>query len=138
MLHGVLTARDWLQYGNMSGITSLTRSVTKATILFICFFSAEPSHPSGKNRLYAIPESLSVSLHFGIPINLIVSDRRSSVNNNIYSFSFREGQVISYEGDRERDPMVQYALKCASPAVTPIENLNAYNEVAFLNLLQST
>ncbi|GMT26943.1 hypothetical protein PFISCL1PPCAC_18240, partial [Pristionchus fissidentatus] len=42
---------------------------------------------------------------------------------------FRNGQVVQYEGEREKEAMVDFAVKAAAPLVTPIESLNQYNEI---------
>ncbi|GMS99586.1 hypothetical protein PENTCL1PPCAC_21761, partial [Pristionchus entomophagus] len=42
---------------------------------------------------------------------------------------FRNGQVMQYEGEREKEAMVDFAIKAAAPLVTPIQSLTQYNEI---------
>ncbi|KAF8365670.1 hypothetical protein PRIPAC_83499 [Pristionchus pacificus] len=47
---------------------------------------------------------------------------------------FRNGQVLQYEGEREKEAMVEYAIKAAAPLVTPIQTLTQYNEIKSLSV----
>ncbi|GMR52304.1 hypothetical protein PMAYCL1PPCAC_22499 [Pristionchus mayeri] len=47
---------------------------------------------------------------------------------------FRNGQVLQYEGEREKEAMVDFAIKAAAPLVTPIQTLVQYNEIKSASL----